>query len=377
MAAAAALSFSPFHLDDAASTRMLKDFLQESNGNGESKTASFVKRISFPSLKLRRILPRSLSRRLSGMRERDERETGGDFVVKVKDIIRWRSFRDLVDETAEMAAPPLDFADSPDRYTAAATTTTTTTATNSNSSSWCESDFTAEDLPSPSWKGCSDDDETGKVYFSCVGEDLSETPVTNSENDKKVNLLSRDNKGDNKGEQSARRLLERIDETISLSRSYKLMELFQQERPYYRESEDDEERDKNNSTGKAKEDGNELFRREFSYQQASDNEEERDNNNGKISTTGAEEDENELFRREFSCYRDSKHDGERDESNGNDFGWILSQKGKENLWREMEREGKWGVFGNEEREELGLEIEGGIFGCLVDEIMLDIFPLSV
>lgn len=185
-AEAAALSFSPFHLDDAASTRMLKDFLQESNGNGESKTASFVKRFSFPSLKLRRILPRSLSRRLSGMRERDERETGGDFVVKVKDIIRWRSFRDLVDETAEMAAPPLDFADSPGRYTAAATTTTTTTATNSNSSSWCESDFTAEDLPSPSWKGCSDDDETGKVYFSCVGEDSSETPVTNSENDKKV-----------------------------------------------------------------------------------------------------------------------------------------------------------------------------------------------
>ncbi|XP_022974182.1 uncharacterized protein LOC111472764 isoform X2 [Cucurbita maxima] len=369
-AAAAALSFSPFHLDDAASPRMLKDFLQESNGNGESKTASFVKRISFPSLKLRRILPRSLSRRLSGMRERDERETGDDFVVKVKDIIRWRSFRDLVDETAEMAVSPLDFADSPGRYTAAATTTTTTTATNSNSSSWCESDFTAEDLPSPSWKGCSDDDEAGKVYFSCVGEDSSETPVTNSENDKKVNLLSIDNKV----EQSVKeRLFQHIDETISLSRSYKLMELFQQERPYYRESEDDEDRDRNNSMGKVKEDGNELFRREFSYQQESESDVERDNNNnGTIGMTGAEEDENE-----FSCYQESEHGRERDKSNRNDFGWILSQKGNENVWREMEREGKWGVFGNEEREELGLEIEEGIFGCLVDEIMLDIFQLSL
>lgn len=196
---AATLSFSPFPLDHAGSTRMLKDFLQEGNGNGKSKTASLkslaihavvaaVKRISFPSVNSRRILPRSLSRRLLRKREREIR---GDFVVKVKDIIRWRSFRDLVDETAETAAPPLDFADSPDRYTAATTTTTTTTATSSNSSSWCESDFTAEDLPSPSpsWRCCSDDGadgEVGKIYFPCVGEDSTETTATDAENDRKV-----------------------------------------------------------------------------------------------------------------------------------------------------------------------------------------------
>lgn len=190
---AATLSFSPFPLDHAGSTRMLKEFLQESTGNRKPKTASLihavvaaVRRISFPSVKSQRILPRSISRRLLGKRERNEREIGGDFVVKVKDIIRWRSFRDLIDETAD------DFAHSPDRYSytavdaAATTTTTTTTATSSNSSSWCESDFTAEDLPSPSWRGCSDDDgdgEVGRKYFACVGE---ETTARKSENDKKV-----------------------------------------------------------------------------------------------------------------------------------------------------------------------------------------------
>lgn len=191
---AATLSFPNFpfpqtdHVLGSRSTRMLKDFLQESSGiaSSKSRTASFkalairaVKRISISIP----ILPRSLSRRLLGKTERDEREIGGDFVVKIKDIIRWRSFRDLVDETTVAAeAPPLDFADSPDCYTAAATTTTTTTATSSKSSSWCESDFTAEDSPSPSWRGCSDDGEVGKKYFLCAGEDLEE-------DDKKVSII--------------------------------------------------------------------------------------------------------------------------------------------------------------------------------------------
>uniref|UniRef100_A0A5B7BQW2 Uncharacterized protein n=1 Tax=Davidia involucrata TaxID=16924 RepID=A0A5B7BQW2_DAVIN len=53
--------------------------------------------------------------------------------VKVKDILRWRSFRDLVEEKE----PPLDFSCSP--YAGS--------TTSSNSYNWCESEFTAEYLP--------------------------------------------------------------------------------------------------------------------------------------------------------------------------------------------------------------------------------------
>lgn len=207
--AAPSLSFPPFPLNREGPTRMLKDFLHETNPNGiassKPKPTSFkalafhavvaaVKRIPFPSVKSPRIFPRSLSRRLLRKTERDERETGGDFVVKIKDIIRWKSFRDLIDETTA-AAPPLDFAESPDRYTytAAATTTTTTTTTTSSSksSSWCESDFTAEDLPSPSWRDWSDDGTIGKMYFRCVGEDSTETTAAHAKNDKEVSNNSK------------------------------------------------------------------------------------------------------------------------------------------------------------------------------------------
>nr|GMD65024.1 myb-like protein X [Ipomoea batatas] len=61
-------------------------------------------------------------------------------MVKVKDILRWRSSRDLA---AEKSTPLLDdeFCYSPNRCT------TATTTTGSKRSSWCDSDFTAEDLP--------------------------------------------------------------------------------------------------------------------------------------------------------------------------------------------------------------------------------------
>lgn len=331
---AATLSFPPLPLNREGSTRMLKDFLQETNANGiassKPKPASFktlaihavvaaVKRISFPSVKSPRIFPRSFSRRLLRKKERDEREIGGDFVVKIKDIIRWKSFRDLVDETA---APPLGFADSPDRYTAVATTTTTTTTTSSNSSSWCESDFTAEDLPSPSWRDWSDG-AVGKMCFSCVGEDSRGTRSAHAENDKKVDLnaLSRqDDKEEEKIlEENREWLLEHVEEAISLSKSRKLTQRYGLDRVLL-----------------------ELFRREVAYNQ---NDDVRVRNNDKI--------------------RVNKGGGEEE-----GYDWVLSHKGKETYMREMEREGKWEMFGVEEKIDLGLQIEGEILGCLLDEILL-------
>ncbi|XP_031112475.1 uncharacterized protein LOC116016376 [Ipomoea triloba] len=76
-------------------------------------------------------------------------------MVKVKDILRWRSSRDLA---AEKSTPLLDdeFCYSPNRCT-----TATTTTAGSKRSSWCDSDFTAEDLPL--WCGEIDEQAVGTM----------------------------------------------------------------------------------------------------------------------------------------------------------------------------------------------------------------------
>ncbi|KAL3618686.1 hypothetical protein CASFOL_037505 [Castilleja foliolosa] len=105
------------------------------------------------------ILPRSKSRKLG----KDKKDISGDHVtveeekvkVKVKDILRWRSFRDTVEDEST----PLDYPSSPNR-----TTTTTTTSSCSKSSSWCDSDFTAEG-ELPFWRGENDEGNLGKKCF--------------------------------------------------------------------------------------------------------------------------------------------------------------------------------------------------------------------
>ncbi|XP_065864726.1 uncharacterized protein [Euphorbia lathyris] len=67
--------------------------------------------------------------------------------ITIKDIIRWKSFRDFSDHDDDVKSPPLS-----SEYHCTTTTTTTTTATSSpfnssSGSSWCGSDFTAENLP--------------------------------------------------------------------------------------------------------------------------------------------------------------------------------------------------------------------------------------
>lgn len=118
--------------------------------------------------------------------------------MRVKDILRWTSFRDLVDEKLPQSLP-LDFASSPHHCTTATTitesttttTTTTTCSSSSNESSWCDSDFTAEFLRS-SWGGENEVREMGKKYLPCVGkESLEATAGTASytELDPKVEQL--------------------------------------------------------------------------------------------------------------------------------------------------------------------------------------------
>ncbi|KAF8380336.1 hypothetical protein HHK36_027820 [Tetracentron sinense] len=94
------------------------------------------------SLSKQGFLTRSLSRKLlrrSFWRKTDKEEREIRIRVTVKDIIRWRSFRDLVEENQK----PLDFSSSPPPpYT----TTTTSSTSHSNSNSWCDYGFESDYL---------------------------------------------------------------------------------------------------------------------------------------------------------------------------------------------------------------------------------------
>lgn len=122
------------------------------------------------------ILPRSLSRRLSSKKKADNQAS--ITIVRVKDIVRWSSSKDLHEDISHFKLSP------PHQYTTKTMTTTTgsSTTTSTSCSSWCDSDFTSEFLPS-SWGGnveeCSEK-ESGENNLQCVGED-SCTAVTEAD----------------------------------------------------------------------------------------------------------------------------------------------------------------------------------------------------
>ncbi|KAK1376908.1 Ankyrin repeat domain-containing protein [Heracleum sosnowskyi] len=182
--------------------RMLKDFLAD---NSHSKRVSFfqdnlnmtfsnngfskflVKYLPFTTnIKPPSILPKNIRKRLSKSRRVHRNVNMKELTVKVKvkDILRWRSFRDL----AEVESPPLNFSSSPHHCTTVTTTTVSSSITSSSGrSSWCDSDFTAEDLPS--W--CSNSNQlvgvngdvekysvTPKVHWLCDEEKEQNSPLS-------------------------------------------------------------------------------------------------------------------------------------------------------------------------------------------------------
>ncbi|ESQ37726.1 hypothetical protein EUTSA_v10029270mg [Eutrema salsugineum] len=122
------------------------------------------------------LLPRSLSRRLSSKNKAVENKAIIT-VVRVKDIVRWSSSKDLHEEDISHFEPS-----PPRQYTTKTITTTTTgssTTSGTSCSSWCDSDFTSEFLPS-SWGGGNVEKEGGENKLLCVGED-SCTAVTDAD----------------------------------------------------------------------------------------------------------------------------------------------------------------------------------------------------
>ncbi|KAJ4956870.1 hypothetical protein NE237_013653 [Protea cynaroides] len=170
-----------------------------------------VKRLPFSSVKAppqsksqtnQGIFPRSFSRRLrrSFSKKRDKVENYDIKEIKVrvlvKDIIRWKSFRDLIEEKQQQS---LDFSPSPlhiaaktatdDADATTITTNSSISSSDSNSNSWSDSDFTSEYLQSsggsPEYSGENEGKEgkecsveknmTNSNGHNTVGEDSMET----------------------------------------------------------------------------------------------------------------------------------------------------------------------------------------------------------
>ncbi|KAK1376242.1 hypothetical protein POM88_032435 [Heracleum sosnowskyi] len=347
--------------------KMLKDFLADNSHSGRvsffednlnmtfsNKAFSkfLIKYLPFTSnIKPPSILPRSISRRLSKSRTVHQKVNARDLAVKVKvkDILRWRSFRDLADEQS----PPLDFSSSPHHCTTVTTTTgSTSTRSSSGRSSWCDSDFTAEDLPS--WcsnssellgetvaqrsksqlldggmnKYCDEDKEQNSpvcvLDYVSQEEDESfsyfhQTPrrsQTRTELSANKNNVTREEEADGV-EEKAMQLLNEIK--TSISNSVECLEIDQ-----------------------------EFLLLDFFMQQLSDNKKGDD----------------ELLKVAKDWIK-----GQADGS----LEWEIVGK-KEFSIRDMERGVKWNKF-DEDEQELGLEIENQLLNQLVDELLSDCLDL--
>lgn len=129
-----------------------------------------IKAVRSPSLSLKRRFWRRNST------EEEEEQEMTVTVIRVKDIVRMRSFRDVINEKS----PPSDSTGS----------ITTTATTSSNGSSWCESDFTAD--CAQSWNrnsGEFSDDyavKTREKYLISVGDGDADTTTSNDAMGSKV-----------------------------------------------------------------------------------------------------------------------------------------------------------------------------------------------
>lgn len=83
---------------------------------------------------------------------------------KVKDILRWKSFRDLVEENSPA---PLDFNDVGATTSTGSASSSSSSSSNTSATSWCDSDFTGEELPC--WGGNSCEYSEGKRFSPQLG----------------------------------------------------------------------------------------------------------------------------------------------------------------------------------------------------------------
>ncbi|XWS77116.1 hypothetical protein CRYUN_Cryun01aG0234600 [Craigia yunnanensis] len=371
--------------------------LQRSRSKAASTTISAfqaminaVKNIHFASVKSPSILPRSLSRKLLKRNsqltvEKKEREI--KITVRVKDIIRWKSFRDLVEEKSQ----PSDFAYSPHHCT---TTTTGSTCTpcSSNGSSWCDGDFTSE--------YGENEVEVGKKFLPCVGKDPMETTAeiaantavgpkgrkyASEEKEQHSPLSVLDFEYEENDEDSffsfnqslaimkrtKQKLMEKIQrfeslaklEPVNLEKGISLEETGE-------DGEDDDVKEEE-ETNEVEEKARQLLNRvketnsPMSYKNICTDKLLLDLFREEIATkwnkTRNEELECDMVRLATAWI-----DGEQNEAEK----WGVGEK-REACIRDMNREGRWNKF-QEEQEELTWEVESGVINILVDELLVDL-----
>lgn len=344
--------------------KMLKDFLAD---NSHSRNVSFfednlnmtfsnkafskflIKYLPFTSnIKPPSILPRSITRRLSKSRTVHPNIHAKDLTVKVKvkDILRWKSFRDL----AENQSPPLDFSSSPHRCTTVTTTTgSTSTRSSSGRSSWCDSDFTAEDLPS--WCSNSSEllDET-VAQRSCKSQLLNGGMNKYCDEDKEQNspvcvldyVSQEEDESFSYFHQSPRRSQTRIELSANKNITH------EEEADGVEEIAMQLLNEVKTSSAECLEIDEEFLLLDFFMQQLSDNKKGDD----------------ELIKVAQKWIR-----GEDDGS----LEWEMVSK-KEFSIEDMERGVKWNKF-DEDEQELGLEIENQLLNQLVDDLLFDFLHL--
>ncbi|KAF2315356.1 hypothetical protein GH714_038913 [Hevea brasiliensis] len=270
-----------------------------------------VKNIHFTAIKSPSILPRSLSRRLSRSRrsaymdsETENKQTEIKITVTIKDIIRWKSFRDIVEEKS----PPSDLASSPHHCTTTTTASTPCSSCSNNGSSWCDSDFTSE-------YGNFDEygeNEVSKGYLRRVGEDKDSKEQTTNYTNKAVGIKEKE-----KQQHSPVSVID-IE--------------FEEDEFFYGDEEEKMEKRRVPAMKK------ELVKWKKRHNQR----------------------RNDGFDSEMLSRVKTWIDGEQSL-------WIGWDK-KQAYVREMEREGKWSKF-EEEEEEVALAIENR----MLDELLVDLF----
>ncbi|OIT27892.1 PREDICTED: uncharacterized protein LOC109213345 [Nicotiana attenuata] len=361
-----------------------------------NKVINIVKFLPFASVKYPSIFTRSISRKLSrrtNHRDNIKKHSSNQDVsvtVKVKDILRWKSFRDLVDEKSTPY--------SPNRCTTTATTNSTTT-TSSKKTSWCDSDFTAEDLPS--WWGENGEflgeleDGMKKVGRKNIFEETvggySMGTTRAIKRDRKEELCFDENEQHSPVSVLESPFQEDDEEGIAFSFHRNLANLDKRTSMFMQKIQQFE----------SLAEGNTSFEEEEQQQQQQEEEIREIEEKAKQLLSNLKEtihleliedceanyvDELlfDFFWHELCTTRKHQNnDGESDEKlmreakswiNGNyngEFEWEFEDK-RESYIRDMEREARWNKF-EEEKQELSLDLDFQVFNDLVHEVLEDVF----
>ncbi|KAH7850368.1 hypothetical protein Vadar_031721 [Vaccinium darrowii] len=293
------------------------------------------------------------------------REGGGirkaaSATVKVKDILRWRSSRDLVEEQ-QPPPPPLDFfsSSSPLRP---ATPTGSTSSSNTSGTSWCDSDFTAEELPS--WYGNGEFLE-GKRFSPEEGvggdSDLTIDPTAElsceeTEQHSPVSVLNFPIQEDEQSFLPFHHCLENLESNTkptNLKDQFYLDEGYVDCKEYYGEGDAIEEKARQM-----------LNLNHITCADASVDRLLLDFFRDELATSRKQNDAR--FEREILRVAEDWVSGKYEES----FKWEMEGK-REAFVREMERGERWRKF-DEEREDLAMEMEAWVLDYLVDELLVDL-----